>query len=101
MDKEFLGRLIKNWAADNVFSSCGSDQFLVEQSLQHGHGIDTANILDLGNCHRLSIGNNRQRLQSSKGKLGRRVLMLDVFADPFMMLGFGGQFETVSNLFDL
>ena len=45
--QEFLGRLVENRTADDLFASAGSDEFAVEQRADDAGRFDTADLADL------------------------------------------------------
>ena len=66
--QEFFRCLIKNRTANDLLAPRSRDQLSVEQCANHAAGIDTANVIDLGNGDRLLVSNYGESFDRNLGK---------------------------------
>src|SRR5690606_25802816 len=61
--QESRSRTVYHWPTGFILFSQNADQLTLEEQLQHGAGINASNVVDFWSSDRLTIGDNRERLE--------------------------------------
>jgi hypothetical protein len=99
--QEFLGGLIEDRAADDVFASGGGDELAIDERAEDAGCVDAADLADLGRGDRLLVGDDGEGFQRRQREPDGRLQALGEGAHRVVMLGLGGHAEAVGDVADL
>src|SRR5213082_1227223 len=99
--QEFLGGLIEDRTADNVFASGGGDELAIDERAEDAGCVDAADLADLGRSDRLLVGDDGEGFQGRQREPDGRLQALGEGAHRVVMLGLGGHAEAVGDVADL
>jgi hypothetical protein len=85
-NQKLFRRRVHEWPADDRLATDDLDQMTLEQRVQHPGGVHAANLGDLQRGDRLSIGDDRQRLERLNRQSLRTPLMKQA-ANPLVQIG--------------